>query len=48
VQVLINTFPGKNFGFAARKGEEAQFMESLQLSVDYCKALDCKLLHIMW
>ncbi len=45
--MLINTFPGSNFGWAARLGEEKQFMESLQLSLDYCKALDCKLLHIM-
>ena len=45
--MLINTFPGDNFGFAGRKGEEKLFMNSLQLSVDYCKALGCNLLHIM-
>ena len=46
-QVLINTFPGDNFGYAGRKGEEELFMKSLQLSIDYCLAMDCQLLHIM-
>ena len=46
-QVLINTFPGDNLGFGGRVGEEDQFMESLKRSIEYCRALDCHLLHIM-
>ena len=42
-QILINTSPGDCYGFAALEGREDDFMESLQKSVSYCKALNCKL-----
>ena len=45
--MLINTFPGDNLGFGGRVGEEDQFMESLEKSLEYCTLLDCHLLHIM-
>ncbi|XP_023330504.1 putative hydroxypyruvate isomerase [Eurytemora carolleeae] len=46
-QVLINTDPGTVYGYTGRKGEEDQFMESLNLSLKYCRELGVKLLHIM-
>lgn len=46
-QILINTYPGDCLGFAALVGKENEFMSSLEKSVSYCKALDCKRLHIM-
>ena len=41
-QVLINAEPGASLGFAAVVGKEAEFMESLRKSVEYCKTLQCK------
>lgn len=46
-QVLINTFPGNTLGFAALVGKQAEFMDSLKKSIDYCQALQCPRLHIM-
>ena len=46
-QILINTYPGSCLGYAALVGSEQQFMESLEKSIDYCRALKCKRLHIM-
>jgi len=47
-QVLINTDPGPAcLGYAALVGKEELFLASLNKAVDYCKATDCKLLHIM-
>jgi len=46
-QVLINVDPGSSLGFAALVGQEDKFMESLIKSLEYCKALNCKRLHIM-
>ena len=43
-QVLINTDPGPAcLGYAALVGKEELFLASLNKSVDYCKATDCKL-----
>ena len=47
LKVLLNTDPGENLGYGARKGEEEQFLESLNRSLEYCKALGAKRLHIM-
>ena len=41
-QVLINTFPGNVLGFAALKGQEEAFMSSIEKSIEYCQALNCK------
>ena len=46
-QVLINADPGSSLGYAALVGEEDNFMKSLEKSIDYCMALNCKRLHIM-
>jgi len=46
-QILINTEPGDCLGYAAREGESEKFLESLKKSLDYCAALNCKMLHIM-
>lgn len=47
-QILINAEPGENGkGFAAIPGKEDRFRESLIKSLEYCKALDCKKLHLM-
>jgi len=46
-QVLLNTEPGQNLGYAGRQGEEEAFMESLKLSLQYCEATGAGLLHIM-
>lgn len=50
-QVLINAFPGDlkagDLGFAAIPGREEEFMEKLELSITYAKALGCKKMHIM-
>lgn len=49
--VLINSYPGDltkgELGFAAKPGCESQFMSSLETSIKYAKALDCKKIHIM-
>ena len=46
-QVLINTDPGSTLGYAALVGHEDKFITSLEKSIEYCKALKCKRLHIM-
>lgn len=50
-QVLINVFVGDpskgELGFAAIPGQEAAFQSSVLRAVDYAKALDCKLIHVM-
>jgi len=50
-QVLINSYPGNlaanELGKAALPSCVKEFEESLELSIKYCKALDCKRLHIM-
>ncbi|XP_034237753.1 putative hydroxypyruvate isomerase [Thrips palmi] len=50
-QVLINVFVGDpskgELGFAAIPGQEASFQSSVTRAVDYAKALDCKLIHVM-
>ena len=46
-QILINTDPGTSLGYAALVGQEANFMTSLEKSISYCQALNCKRLHIM-
>lgn len=50
-QILINVNPGDlekgELGFAAIPGKEDVFRDSLQQAIDYCKALECKLIHIM-
>lgn len=50
-QVLINSYPGDltkgELGFAAKPGCEAEFLSSLETSIKYAKALDCKKIHIM-
>lgn len=46
--VIINIFLSKYIPlYTGRKGEEDQFMESLNLSLKYCRELGVKLLHIM-
>ncbi|XP_077549864.1 hydroxypyruvate isomerase-like protein Gip isoform X1 [Haemaphysalis longicornis] len=50
-QVLINTFPGDlpkgELGFAAKAGCELQFLRSLETTIRYAKALDCRKVHVM-
>lgn len=50
-QVLINSYPGDlpkgELGFAAKPGCESEFLSSLETSIKYAKALDCKKIHIM-
>lgn len=50
-QVLINSFPGDRsngeWGFAALPDKFMEFRESLELSIEYAKALDCKKIHVM-
>ena len=46
-QVLLNTVPGDNLGYGARKGEEDLFLASMKTSLEYCKGLGVKKLHIM-
>merc|ERR1719427_392886 len=46
-QVLLNTEPGDTLGFAGRKGEQEQFLASLNKSLEYCPMLGTKKLHIM-
>lgn len=49
--VLINSYPGKlstgELGFAAKPGCEAEFLSSLETTIKYAKALDCKKVHVM-
>lgn len=50
-QVLINVFVGDvtkgELGFAAIPGQEDSFQASVFKAVNYAKALDCKLIHVM-
>ena len=38
----ISNLQGTSLGFAALDGREADYMDSLKRSIEYCKALDCK------
>ncbi|XP_074096255.1 hydroxypyruvate isomerase-like protein Gip [Cotesia typhae] len=50
-QVLINVFTGDvtkgELGFAAIPGDEDKFKNSITLTIDYAKALNCKKIHVM-
>lgn len=50
-QILINVFVGDvskgELGFAAIPGQEDAFQASVFKAVNYAKALDCKLIHVM-
>ncbi|KOC60941.1 Putative hydroxypyruvate isomerase [Habropoda laboriosa] len=50
-QILINVFTGDvskgELGFAAIPGEEDNFKKSIDLTIEYAKALNCKQIHIM-
>ena len=46
-QVLLNTKVGPSLGHGARRGEEAEFMESIKTSLEYCSVLGVSRLHIM-
>ncbi|KAK0163350.1 hypothetical protein PV327_007041 [Microctonus hyperodae] len=50
-QILINVFTGDvtkgELGFAAIPGKEEQFKNSIEMTIDYAKALNCKKIHVM-
>lgn len=50
-QILINSFPGDvskgELGFAALPNCQDQFLRSLETTLEYAKALNCKKVHIM-
>lgn len=50
-QVLINVFTGdvtkRELGFAAIPGKEEEFKNSIELTINYAKALKCKKIHVM-
>lgn len=50
-QVLINVFTGDvtkgELGFAAIPGKEEEFKKSIDLTIEYANALDCKKIHVM-
>ncbi|XP_006620538.1 putative hydroxypyruvate isomerase [Apis dorsata] len=50
-QVLINVFTGDvskgELGFAAIPGEEENFKKSIDLTIEYANALNCKRIHVM-
>ncbi|KAF3429953.1 hypothetical protein E2986_01235 [Frieseomelitta varia] len=50
-QILINVFTGDvskgELGFAAIPGEEENFKKSIDVTIEYAKALNCKRIHIM-
>ncbi|XP_058804100.1 putative hydroxypyruvate isomerase isoform X2 [Phymastichus coffea] len=50
-QILINVFTGDTskgqLGFAAIPGKEKDFRDSIDLTIQYAKALDCKKIHVM-
>ncbi|XP_076753659.1 hydroxypyruvate isomerase-like protein Gip [Xylocopa sonorina] len=50
-QILINVFTGDvskgELGFAAIPGEEENFKKSINLTIEYAKALNCKKIHVM-
>ncbi|XP_003724004.1 putative hydroxypyruvate isomerase [Strongylocentrotus purpuratus] len=49
--VLMSSYPGDRtageFGLAALPGRQKEFRETLELSIEYCKALCCKRMHVM-
>lgn len=50
-QILINVYTGDvskgELGFAAIPGEEENFRKSIDLTIEYAKALNCKKIHVM-
>ncbi|XP_031826983.2 hydroxypyruvate isomerase-like protein Gip [Nomia melanderi] len=50
-QILINVYTGDvskgELGFAAVPGEEENFKKSIDTTINYAKALDCKIIHVM-
>ncbi|XP_032664165.1 putative hydroxypyruvate isomerase isoform X2 [Odontomachus brunneus] len=50
-QVLLNVFTGDvtkgELGYAAIPGKEDDFKESISKTIQYAKALDCKMIHVM-
>lgn len=50
-QILINVFTGDvtkgELGFAAIPGKEEDFKKSIELTIEYAKALNCRKIHIM-
>lgn len=50
-QILLNVFTGDvtkgELGFAAIPGEEENFKKSIEETIKYAKALDCKMIHVM-
>lgn len=50
-QILINVFTGDTskgeLGFAAIPGQEELFKNSIETTLTYAKALNCKLIHVM-
>ncbi|KAL6440418.1 hypothetical protein ACFW04_003147 [Cataglyphis niger] len=50
-QILLNVFTGDvtkgELGFAAIPGEEENFKKSIEKTIEYAKALDCKMIHVM-
>ncbi|KAF7406461.1 hypothetical protein HZH68_005830 [Vespula germanica] len=50
-QILINVFTGDTskgeLGFAAIPGQEESFKKSIETTIQYAKALNCKLIHVM-
>ncbi len=39
---LINVWPGSHLGYGAVDGHKQDFVDSLNKSVEYCKAVNCK------
>ncbi|XP_043270569.1 putative hydroxypyruvate isomerase [Venturia canescens] len=50
-QILINVFTGDTakgeLGFAAVPGKETEFKKSIEVTIEYAKALNCKKIHVM-
>ncbi|XP_012280286.1 putative hydroxypyruvate isomerase [Orussus abietinus] len=50
-QVLINVYTGDvtkgELGFAAIPGKEEEFRKSIEVTIEYAKALNCKKIHVM-
>lgn len=50
-QILLNVYTGDmskgDFGFAAIPGQEENFKKSLDTTIEYAKALNCKQIHIL-
>lgn len=45
--ILINMFTGTSKGLACLPGRCEEFKQCLELSIQYCKSLNCKRIHIM-